>query len=108
MSGFSLAVPGQNDGNITRRLSTHIKSKEPSQDAKLDTLIKDVGTQWKELASENANTLEAALSLMDTSSIGKARYYSKFEALKNELSSTLEYHVDGKCCFLFLLLRYAL
>lgn len=91
MSGF-LSVPGGESANITRRLSTNLNATSKSDE--LDVLIKKVGQQWKELVSEDANTLEVALSLMDTSSIGKARYFSRFEDLEQEIRDTLKHYVD--------------
>ncbi len=62
----------------------------------LDDIISAVSVEWKELVSEDANTLEVALSLMDNSSIGKAKYYSRFEGLKSELQEMLKLIVNGK------------
>lgn len=50
--------------------------------------------QWKELLEENSNNLEVALSLMDTSSIGKARYINNFNSLRKKLQSNLKEYVD--------------
>lgn len=55
-----------------------------------------VGQNWRELIGDDANTLESALALMDFSSIGKARYHSQFDSLKQELRDTLKHHVDGE------------
>lgn len=57
--------------------------------------------EWGELVDEDANTLEVALSLMDNSSIGKAKYINRFEELKTELQEMLKLIVNGKfvnCC----------
>lgn len=62
----------------------------------LDDIISAVSIEWKELVSEDSNTLEVALSLMDNSSIGKAKYYSRFEGLKSELQEMLKLIVNGK------------
>lgn len=45
--------------------------------------------EWRELMDDDANTLEAALSLMDNSSIGKAKYYNRFEGLKMNFKKCL-------------------
>ncbi|CAN6598900.1 exocyst complex component Sec8p [Trichomonascus vanleenenianus] len=93
MSNFLLGVPGHNEGNITRRLSTNIQPTSTAPD--LDEVMREVTRKWKELVTENSNSLEAALSLMDNSSIGKARYYEDFEGVKQELRDTLKHHVDA-------------
>lgn len=97
---YSLGVP---NSNISRRLSTYQTSQisdsgtaeEPSS-MPLDDIISAVSIEWKELVSEDSNTLEVALSLMDNSSIGKAKYYSRFEGLKSELQEMLKLIVNGK------------
>lgn len=55
--------------------------------------------EWRELMDDDANTLEAALSLMDNSSIGKAKYYNRFEGLKNELQEMLKLIVNSEFFF---------
>lgn len=96
MSGYSLGVPTQ---NISRRLSTinrddtSAHSDESSE--RLDELINKVSVEWNELLDEDANTLEVALSLMDNSSIGKAKYIGRFEGLKSELQENLKFIVNN-------------
>lgn len=100
-SGFSLGVPSS---NISRRLSTHQAvaldnggdGTDESATA-LDDIISNVSLEWKELVADDSNTLEVALSLMDNSSIGKAKYYSRFDGLKSELQEMLKLIVNGKC-----------
>jgi exocyst complex component 4 len=58
-------------------------------------LIDDVAVHFRELLSDDANTLETALALMDTSSIGKARHYNEFESLKRSLQAALKIHVNA-------------
>jgi exocyst complex component 4 len=98
--GYSLGVP---NSNISRRLSTHQGAltsengtEAESSSMPLDDIISAVSIEWKELVSEDSNTLEVALSLMDNSSIGKAKYYSRFEGLKSELQEMLKLIVNGK------------
>lgn len=95
-----LGVP---NGNISRRLSVYHpdssidQTKTPDESARaLDDVISNVSVEWKELVAEDANTLEVALSLMDKSSIGKAKYYSRFDSLKSELQEMLKLIVNGK------------
>lgn len=97
-SGFSLGVPNT---NILRRLSTHqtVSDNENQHDESaraLDDIISNVSMEWKELVSDDSNTLEVALSLMDNSSIGKAKYYARFEGLKSELQEMLKLIVNGE------------
>lgn len=99
--GYSLNVPST---EISRRLSTQrlLQSRTDMaqtagySETPLDDLMKTVSMEWKELVSEDSNTLEVALSLMDNSSIGKAKYYSRFETLKMELQDMLKMVVNGK------------
>lgn len=96
MSGFNLGVPTQ---NISRRLSTiHRDDADdlPEESSHhLDELINKVSVEWSELLDEDANTLEVALSLMDNSSIGKAKYINRFEGLKTELQENLKLIVNN-------------
>lgn len=94
-TGFSLGVPA----NISRRLSTHqavTLDDGPDESANaLDDIISNVSIEWKELVADDSNTLEVALSLMDNSSIGKAKYYNRFDGLKSELQEMLKLIVNG-------------
>lgn len=89
------------NANISRRLSTYQtvspdSNKGADESARaLDDIIANVSIEWKELVADDANTLEVALSLMDNSSIGKAKYYSRFEGLKSELQEMLKLIVNG-------------
>lgn len=97
-TGLSLSV---RPADISRRLSTHQvvpdDGNAPDESATaLDDIIDNVSIEWKELVSDDSNTLEVALSLMDNSSIGRAKYYSRFEGLKSELQEMLKLIVNGK------------
>lgn len=80
------------DNNILRRLSTYIPN--PKSDSELDVLLEQVGRHFRALLDEKANTLEAALELMDTSSIGKSKYIQEFEQLQTNLKAALKKHVN--------------
>lgn len=82
-----------NRENISHRLSTvaGVNNNQPSEN--LDNLLKDVAVHWKELIKQDANTLDIALALMDSSSIGRARYKGNFEQLQEKLRQTLKSHV---------------
>lgn len=93
---------GTSNQNISRRLSTvgrddsdlSIQAEEESSEH-LDNIINSVAMEWKELVDENSNTLEVALSLMDNSSIGKARYIDRFNSLKTDLQEMLKLIVNN-------------
>lgn len=80
------------DNNISRRLSTHVPIQNSASE--LDLLLEHVGRHFRVLLDEKANTLETALELMDSSSIGKARYMEEFEQLQANLKIALKRHVN--------------
>ncbi|ODQ67090.1 hypothetical protein NADFUDRAFT_55787 [Nadsonia fulvescens var. elongata DSM 6958] len=61
----------------------------------LNDLLCTVKQEWGELATEDANTLEVALSLMDTSSVGKAQFMDNFTDLKISIEKTLKQAVNN-------------
>lgn len=61
----------------------------------IDLLLFRVGEHFNELLDDDANPLEAALALMDESSIGKARYADEFVSLQNEIRTCLKEQVDA-------------
>lgn len=67
----------------TRRLSVaprdHSDHAPSPVTRKIDELCRKVDYEWPELGRDNANILEVSLSLMDTSSIGKARFSKDYE-----------------------------
>ncbi|PRT56503.1 putative exocyst complex component sec8 [Wickerhamiella sorbophila] len=61
----------------------------------IDLLLYRVSEHFNELLDDDANPLEAALALMDESSIGKARYADEFDNLQNEIRTCLKEQVDA-------------
>lgn len=78
----------------TRRLSVAPRDRADPQSSavtrKIDELTRKVEYEWPELGRDNANILEVALSLMDTSSIGKARFSKDYEKLTSDISNVLK------------------
>lgn len=78
----------------TRRLSVaprdHSDHAPSPVTRKIDELCRKVDYEWPELGRDNANILEVSLSLMDTSSIGKARFSKDYEKLTSEISNVLK------------------
>ncbi|AOW06354.1 Sec8 exocyst complex component-specific domain-domain-containing protein [Yarrowia lipolytica] len=78
----------------TRRLSVaprdHSDHAPSPVTRKIDELCRKVDYEWPELGRDNANILEVSLSLMDTSSIGKARFSKDYEKLTSDISNVLK------------------
>lgn len=61
--------------------------------AEINDIISRINVHFHDLLDSNANPLEVALSLMDTSSIGKANYAEEFAELQQDVQDCLKSQV---------------